>query len=217
MIINLNFAIQILKPFEYYKMNYPFSYRRLILLLSISLCSFSAIAQNVALRTNALYWATTTPNAGLDIRLGQRTSFTLQAGYNPFEFPSKTLSNGDIVPRKFKHWLVMPELEYWFCQTYERHYLSVQGILGQYNVGGMLTDDLNAHRYKGEAYGVGLNWGYQWAIGRRWGLETSIGAGYIYLPYDKYECVSCGDHVGRYARNYFGPTKLELSFVYFLN
>ncbi len=203
-------------------MNKLFRYFTCITLL-LFLGSFSELsAQKVGLRTNALYWATTTPNVALDWRLGRQMSLTIQGSYNPFSFPARTLEDGSIVPRKIKHWAVVPELKYWFCRTFERHYIGLHGVVGSYNAGGVsfgtaADEGLSRYRYRGDAYGVGLSWGYQWALGKRWGLEASIGAGYIYLPYDKYECVTCGDHLGRFARHYLGPTKAEISFVYFLN
>lgn len=174
-------------------------------------------SQSVGLRSNALYWATTTPNLGFDIRLGTRSSFSLSGGYNPFSFPRRTLSDGSVVNSKFKHWVVIPEYKYWFCQSFERHYIGIHGLLGSYNIGGILSGKLSRYRYKGHAYGVGLSWGYQWALGKRWGLEASLSGGYVYLPYDKYECESCGDHLGSFKRHYFGPTKAEISFVYYLH
>ena len=198
-------------------MNGLYSFIRLFsVLLTFFACSDMS-AQRVAFRTDAVYWITTTPNMGVEARLGNHVSLGLQAGYNPFEFSSQTLSDGQVVPRKLKNWLLRPEIKYWFCKTYERNYLSLQGIAGAYNIGGLLTGNDRGYRYKGEVYGVGLNWGYQWAVSRRWGVEASVGVGYLYLPYDKYECVRCGDFLGRYALHYVGPTKLEASLVYYIN
>ena len=71
-------------------------------------------------------------------------------------------------------------------------------------------------RYDGWAAGAGLSYGYQWALGKRWGLEASIGAGYIYLRYYKYDCGACGDKQGNYRQHRFGPTKAAVSFIYYI-
>ena len=44
--------------------------------------SWAAVAQNVALKTNLLYWATTTPNLSAEFGLGKRTSLELTGAYN---------------------------------------------------------------------------------------------------------------------------------------
>lgn len=55
------------------------------------LCIFLAVwcggvlanAQDFAVKTNVLYWATTTPNLGFEVGLGEKTSLELIGGYNP--------------------------------------------------------------------------------------------------------------------------------------
>ena len=44
----------------------------------------TASAQKVAVKTNALYWATTTPNVGVEFALGERMTLELAGGYNPW-------------------------------------------------------------------------------------------------------------------------------------
>ena len=148
----------------------------------------TARAQQAGIKTNLLYWATTTPNIGLEWRLA----------------PRYTLS-------------VMPEAKYWFCRVFERHYIGFHALYGQYNAGGMkFPKFLEDARYDGWAAGAGLSYGYQWALGKRWGLEASVGVGYIYLRYDKYNCGACGDKQGNYRRHWFGPTKAAVSFIYYI-
>lgn len=66
-----------------------------------------ANAQNIAVKTNALYWATLSPNVGLEIKLDRQFTTDLQAVYNPWEF-----NNG----KTMKFWLAQPELRYWFVR-----------------------------------------------------------------------------------------------------
>jgi len=185
-------------------MNGLYSFIRLFSVLVTFFACSDMSAQRVAFRTDAVYWITTTPNMGVEARLGNHVSLGLQAGYNPFEFSSQTLSDGQVVPRKLKNWLLRPEIKYWFCKTYERNYLSLQGIAGAYNIGGLLTGNDRGYRYQIYSEGMLLT-------------IASVGVGYLYLPYDKYECVRCGDFLGRYALHYVGPTKLEVSLVYYIN
>ena len=44
----------------------------------------TADAQKVAVKTNSLYWLTTTPNAGFEFALGDRWTFEIAGGYNPW-------------------------------------------------------------------------------------------------------------------------------------
>ena len=58
------------------------------------------------LKTNALYWATTTPNLGLEFRLAQKWSLEVEAGLNPFTGKNDDGSFG----KSIKHLRVHPEL-----------------------------------------------------------------------------------------------------------
>lgn len=75
-------------------------------------------------------------------------------------------------------------------------------------------DDLKDFRYKGQFYGGGISYGYQFVLGRHWNLGATIGIGYAYVRYKKYECEECGDMVEKSHKNYFGPTKAALNLIY---
>ena len=45
-------------------------------------------------------------------------------------------------------------------------------------------------------------------------MEATIGVGYARLKYDKYARGDGGVKLGHNSRNYFGPTKIGLSFIY---
>lgn len=192
--------------------------RAALFTLAVVLSAFSALAQHSGVKTNALYLATTTPNVGAEFALSDKWTLGADAGYNPFSFGSRQDDEGRTYHPKFRHWLVMPEIKYWFCKSFQRSYLGLHGIYSEYNVGGLpFGEELQDYRYQGNMYGGGISWGYQWAIGGRWGLEVSLGAGYLHLRYDKYECAECGDYVGKYARDYVGLTKAAITFIYYFN
>ena len=67
---------------------------------------------------------------------------------------------------------------------------------------------------KGQFYGGGISYGYQFVLGRHWNLGATIGIGYAYVRYKKYECEECGDMVEKSHKNYFGPTKAALNLIY---
>ena len=55
-------------------------------MLILTAFSVKINAQNVGLKTNLLYWATTSPNLGLEIGVGEQTTLDISAGFNPFKF-----------------------------------------------------------------------------------------------------------------------------------
>lgn len=184
-------------------------------LLAALFVALGAKGQNVAVKTNLLYDATATINAGVEIGLAPRWTVDLSGNFNGWE-----ISDGN----KWKHWMVQPEARYWFCDRFSRHFLGVHAHGGQYNVGGMdlgfsmLGTDfskLKDHRYQGWFAGGGIAYGYAWALGKHWNLEFEVGVGYSYTKYDLFECAGCGKKVGTdLDHHYIGLTKGAINLVY---
>lgn len=158
-----------------------------------------------AIKTNALYWATTTPNLGIEFALAKKLTLDISGNYNPFEL-------GD--NRQLKHWLVQPELRYWLCERFNGSFFGIHGHYAEYNVSNLDFLGLGHYRYDGKLYGGGISYGYHWILNKRWSMEATIGVGYARMKYDKYNCGECGEKIGHNSRNYFGPTKVGLSFIY---
>lgn len=172
----------------------------------------ACFGQEVALKTNALYWATTTPNLGVEVSLGKKHSVQLFYGLNPWK-----QSGGD--QSSLRHWLLMPEFRHWFCQSFNGWFVGVHLMGGQFNAGSVdlpfgLFDELETRRYEGWFAGGGVTAGYQWPLSKHWNLEASLGIGYDYIKYDKFRCGECGEKLKSDHTNYFGPTKLALSVMY---
>lgn len=171
--------------------------------------------QNIALKTNALYGVTATPNVGVEIAIGERLSLDVSGGYNPWTFSDN---------KKWKHWVAQPEFRYWTCQKMNGHFFAAHLLGGQYNVGNVdfgvkwPTADftkLKAYRYEGWFAGMGLAYGYAWMLGRSWNLEAELGLGYAYSSSDKFECADCGYRVeSGISHSYVGPTKAAINLVY---
>lgn len=197
--------------------------KRLIFFLCLFLfmvSNYKIYGQKIGIETNALYLATSTPNIGLTFRLSNHSSLSLLGGYNPWEFNSnRTNSLDNKIKPKIKHWLVKPEYKYWFCKTYEQFYLGIHALYGDYDIEGisLLSKNLKNARYDGYTVGGGLSMGYQWALGKHWGLETSVGFGYLYLKFSKYEAGSLGKELVEKVKNYVGPTGAAISFIYYFN
>lgn len=158
-----------------------------------------------ALKTNALYWATTTPNLGIEFALGRKHTLDISANYNPFEFSNR---------KKFKHWLIQPEYRYWFCDRFYKHFIGFHGHYAEFNICDIKILGEENRRYQGNAFGGGISYGYHWILGNHWSIEATIGVGYARIEYDKYECRECGNKIKEDHKNYFGPTKAGISFIY---
>lgn len=165
-------------------------------------------AQRVALKSDLLLWATTTPNAGVETALGHHLTLSATVAYNAWKFSGSTRLN---------LYLAEPELRYWFCRRFEGHFVGVHAHYAHYNIGGLsFISGLKDRLVQGDLYGGGLTYGYHWAIGERWGLEAVIGGGYNRLEYDKYRCAECDERIGTFMQNYFGVTRAGVSLIYFL-
>lgn len=165
-----------------------------------------------ALKTNLLYDATTTFNLGFEAKLAEKYSLDLSVNYNPWTFSDN---------KKLKHVLVQPELRYWLFEPFYGHFFGAHLLYSHYNVGNIklplgIFSELQDHRYQGDAYGLGVSYGYQWLLSNRWSIEASFGFGYVYTDYKKYNCDNCGSHIANGSNHYFGPTKLGVSLIYII-
>ena len=175
-----------------------------------------ASAQGFAIKTNLIYDATATLNLGVEMGLAPHWTFDLSGNYHPWDLPSKPM---------FRHAMLQPELRYWFCDRFSRHFVAVHGLGGIYNVANLPTagdkffgkdlTPLSQYRYQGWFAGAGVAYGYDFILGEHWNLELEVGIGYIYSEYDKYECEKCGLQLAyREPVKFFGPTKAAVNFVY---
>jgi hypothetical protein len=165
-----------------------------------------------AIKTNALYDATTTINLGTEFTVGRRYTLDVSGNYNPWTFSRN---------RKVKHFMVQPELRYWLCEAFSGQFLAVHGIYAHYNVGGIKNafgffPAIRDHRYQGNLYGGGIAYGYHQILSPRWSLEYEVGVGYIYTNYTKFRCEKCGQSMGKEGKGYFTPTKVAVSLIYII-
>ena len=178
----------------------------LVIVVFSLLLSMGSYAQKLAVKSNLLYDATGSMNLGLEVALSNRLTLDLSGNYNPWTI--NTSSNS-----KIKHFLVQPELRYWSCEKFAGHFFGVHVHYAYYNVGG---SSLKNNRYDGWLSGAGFTYGYQWLLSNRWSIEASLGVGYAYIDYKKYDCQGCGRYKTTGTTHYFGPTKLGLSLIYII-
>lgn len=168
----------------------------LLFFLGITTTTFS---QNVALKTNGLYWLTTTTNFGVETAFNEKVTLEIDASYNPWTFKDD---------KKMHLILAQPELKYWLCGKYEGHFVGIHLHGAQYYGG------FGSKLYDGYLAGGGVTYGYDWILSPHWNLEAALGVGYAHLWYKEspnLPCIKCQEHK---HKNYVGPTKAALSLVY---
>ena len=193
---------------------------RLVLFVVLICTTFALNAQEqhriedkgavVGVKTNIPYWGTATFNAGVEVRLAKKWTLELEAGLNPFDGKKDDGSYG----RSLKHLRLHPELRYWFCESFHKHFLGLHIPYLLYNVSDVKLLGVENERSQGWGTGVGFSYGYQWLLSKHWNLEATVGVGYLYLDYDKYPCANCGSKIESGHKHYFGPTQDAISIMY---
>ncbi|MDE6236191.1 MAG: DUF3575 domain-containing protein [Muribaculaceae bacterium] len=180
--------------------------QRILTLLVLLLWGASEVdALDISLQTNALYWLTTTPNAGINVDFSDHWSAGASFGYNAFNFPGSDNNTTGINP-KIHHWLLNLKGVYHLRSIEKGHLFSGNIFYGRYNAGGISwIRFLRSYRYEGSALGLGGTWGYRIPLGSRWSIDLNAGAAWAYLRYNKYPCGKCGARLKRNHRNVVVP------------
>lgn len=194
------------------KMSDRYIVRTAVAACVVALCGcLPAAAQKVAVKTNALYWATASLNAAVETRLSDKWTLDMSLGYNPFTFSNN---------KKLKHIAVQPEARYWLCSTFAGHFVAGHVVYSHFNAGGVkfpfgIFPDLADYRYQGNLGAIGVGYGYSWMLpSKRWSIEAEAGVGYGFVSYTQYECRTCGSRIGKEKRGFVMPTKLAVSIIY---
>lgn len=182
--------------------------RAMVLAFMLAL-SASVRAQQLAVKTNLLYAATTTPNLGLELRLSNKWTAGISAGFNPFTFSEN---------KKLKHFLVSPEARYWLCDAFSGHFIGMNAVYSHYNVGNIdfpfgLYSSVKDERRQGDMAAIGASWGYSWILSPRWSVEVEAGADVGYTWYKAYGCAHCASFVGKDNKLFVMP-RLGVNIVF---
>ena len=168
----------------------------------------------LAVKANLLYAAgTLTPNLGLEVGTGARSTFELTGSWNPW---NRHRSIDDY--KQFMHWIIRAEYRWWLCERFSGHFFGAHVFGAKYNVSGYtvpLMFDKN-YRYEGWAVGAGISYGYHLPLARKWGLEFNIGIGGAYMKYDRFDCRMCATEHESKERFYFGPTRAGVSLIFMI-
>ncbi len=164
-------------------------------------------AQQIALKTNALFLAACTPNLETELVAGEHTSISLGVfGHkNPYGKESKLIG-------------VQPEYRYWFNgRPMIREYIGAALLWTSYQM------HLGHKWYDGDAYGAGITMGYVLSLGKRLNLEFYGGFGIMafkqkfYYENDRYEEMYPDGNLQANDKGYkLLPTKLGVSISYII-
>ena len=205
--------------------------KRWIWLFVINLFCLYGYSQNLGIKSNLLYDATSTINLGVEFALTDKWTIDVSGNYNPWKFPQQKVGRSGIIFEQYdaiiKHWMIQPEARYWLCEKFNGHFFGVNALGGQFNVGGLSflpknwgKSGIQLKRFEGWMMGTGVSYGYHWILSNRMSLEFSLGAGYIYLKYDKYKNYASKEPTEKdaykYKMHYFGLTKAGISVVFML-
>lgn len=95
---------------------------RNILCILLVLTSLQVSAQSVSVKTNLIYDVSTTVNLGAEFDLSPKWTLDVSANYNGWTFSEN---------KKWKHWLIQPEVRYWLCERFNGHFVGAH-LLGEF-------------------------------------------------------------------------------------
>ncbi|MBD5319125.1 MAG: DUF3575 domain-containing protein [Bacteroides sp.] len=173
-----------------------------------------AKAQDAAIKTNLLSDIVLSPAVSVEAGLAPKWTAELTGQLNAWA----------VNDHSWKHWMLMPEARYWFCQRFSGHFLGAHILGGQYNFGNLHNNikflgtdfsKLTDERHQGWMAGAGIAYGYSWILDRHWNIEAEIGIGWVHTWYDVYPCAECGTKIrSNQQHDYFGPTKAAINLIY---
>lgn len=176
-------------------------YQRLCVFCLSALMVAGARAQRVSFKTNALYWGTLSPNAGVEFRLSRHFTLNLEGAVNPFSVKDYQLHAANFTP----------EVRYWFsARPQAGHFVGLMGFGGIYS----MKWDNTFH--VGDALGAGVTYGYSFVLSRRWSLETTIGLGMLHVREKKYAEGQPEPQEINNTKTIPAPLKAGVTFTYIL-
>lgn len=160
----------------------------------------NSFSQRVAVKTNLLQWATASPNVGAEFVFNRRISLDFDVTVNPFDF------------NKLKTRLVavQPEVRYWFGRPMANHFLGLNAMMTQYSL------RYDETRYYGDAFAVGISYGYVFVLGEHWNLETNLGVGWLHYRNKKWNMNDVEPKSPNNIKDVIAPVRLGVSLSYII-
>lgn len=146
----------------------------------------------VAIKNNLLYDAAATPNLQLEVKMAPKWSMEFGVGFNPFPLDDTRFP-------KWRHLMVSVAPRYWFCNVFNRGFVSINAAYAMFNVAGdaypvsWMYKEVKDGRYEGHAAMAGASGGWHFPIKPYFSIELEGGVDAGYAWYRQYECKHCGD------------------------
>lgn len=122
-----------------------------------------ALAQRASVSIDMMKSAMAIPNITVEVLLSKRLTFNLETVINPFDEVYGNLRTKQIT--------ITPEVRYWFKRPMYSHFVGLNLMGSNYDVG------LGDNQYKGKILALGLVYGYSLYISERWTFTPTIGIG----------------------------------------
>lgn len=170
------------------------------------------------IRSNMLYDALALPNIGAEFYLGRNLSLGANWMYGWWKCDHRHRYWRAYGGELFGRW--------WLGSAARRkpltgHHVGVYGQLYTYDLEwggeGQMGGKPGGNLWDKNLWGVGVEYGYSLPVAKRINIDFSLGLGYTTGEYHKY--LPIDNHYvwqSTHRRNYLGPTKLEIAFVWLL-
>lgn len=166
----------------------------------------------LALKNNLLYDAILTPNLEIEFRMHKHWSLELGAAVNPFPLKDEKFP-------KWRHFSMWVAPRYWFCNVFNRGFLSANVAYAHYNVAGnawpvsWMYPSVKENRYQGDALMFGVSGGWHFAISPHFSIELEAGVDAGHTWFSRYECKHCGERIDEHGKGWFALPKVGISLV----
>ena len=172
-----------------------------LLLITLWSTPHKAAAQFFAVRADALAALTGTLHLGAEVSVADKWTLELSGYWNPNRWENLVMTFGavQIGPR------------YWLYESFVGHFIGMQLSYVDYDLG------RRTRRYNGNAYGLGVSYGYAWMLSKRWNIAVEAGVG-LFHTRDTRRDPTVSDWEVEYIyhtrRWTLLPSRLEVSFSY---
>lgn len=161
--------------------------------------------QGISLRTNVVSWIVLIPNVGLEYRPSNNLGLLVNGSYARWTWDDQN--------NYHSLWKVSPQVRLYLGDLKDS-YVGIEGQVGYYNF-----------RYspeygiQGEFIGGGLSCGHQFYVAKNLMVDIGFSLGYLYLHKTEEHARVDRKNVllDRYNHCYWGPTALNMSFVWKIN
>lgn len=156
----------------------------------------------MALKTNVAYDVIGVPNLSFEIQCCKHVTVDIPVMMSFWDFSRK---------HAVRTVAFQPEVRWWISTPGKGHFLGVHTHVAWFNV------KWNDERYQAKhrpLFGAGLGYGYVLPVSKHWTTEFSLGIGYADIGSQVYYNIDNGALKRKDRKNYWGITKLGISFSY---